>query len=196
MKLWLFWFQTHQNIEHFVWALLMYLTVGIWMPLIIATWLQTLIETDLSKYKRARVNFIWADTFNIWVETDMYRQKKRVELNLLLIDQPLTLRSGPKLDLIQKMPGLIIHCIAHWHLIVVPSKGWLGWVCCWSLPKFCQNSGKFYQLSIGTSSVRQTDFNLIGGNFEAKIFQDTGSPEKSLVATFFLTFMQAVANGQ
>ena len=59
---------------------------------------------------------------------------------------------------------------------------------------FAKTQANFYQLSIGTSSVRQTDFNLIGGNFEAKIFQDTGSPEKSLVATlFFLTFMQAVA---
>ena len=39
-------------------------------------------------------------------------QKKRIELNLsccCLIDRPLTLKSGPKLDLnLQKIPSLII----------------------------------------------------------------------------------------
>ena len=57
------------------------------MALIFAT---LLIETDLSEEKREGVNFIWAGTINIAVETDMNRQKK-IALNLshclLLIDQ-------------------------------------------------------------------------------------------------------------
>ena len=48
------WFRTDQNI---VWVLMIYLTLGIWMALMIATWLQLLIETDLSVAEKGKGEF-------------------------------------------------------------------------------------------------------------------------------------------